>query len=137
VIQLRSEGDGTGWLGGWGANADSQHYPFMDNQVYEAWGTTARKTLGDPAPDLKLGHMYNLRTAPGSYVATVNGAALFSTATNTVGFTSSGSYHIGYGGPAANSANLNIGEIVVYNRILDAAERQQADTYLKTKWGTP
>jgi hypothetical protein len=33
--------------------------------------------------------------------------------------------------------NGDVGEVISYNRVLSTVERQQVETYLRTKWGTP
>ena len=136
VVQNVTE-NGGGWLGGWSTAAtEAQHYPFTDGTIYEPWGSSVRQTLGNPVPSLMVGHIYNVRSAAGSYVATINDGALYSTATNTVHFNGSGIwYYVGYGG--TGGGDLKVGEVVVYNRVLSGAERTQVQTYLRTKWGTP
>lgn len=42
---------------------------------------------------------------------------------------------IGSGG--AGAARMNFGELLVFNRALDAGERASTAAYLKAKWGTP
>ena len=129
VLKLNAETYNGAPFGGWGTDASDSHYTF-GGTIYEGWGTTTRKTLGDPAPDLFVPHLYNLRTAPGSYVAEINGGPLFS-AGNTVAFRNNAHYI------PRETASIEglIAEIAMYNRVLDSVERGQVESYLGTKWG--
>ena len=132
VLQLKTENTG-GTLGNWGSG-QNHHYPWSDGQIYEPWGTTGRHTLGNPTDSLLDPHIYNLRTAPDSYIAEINGNPLYSSVTNTVGFAAinptfnqSGTY----------PADFVLGEVLMYNRVLTAPERQEVETYLTDKWFSP
>ncbi len=39
------------------------------------------------------------------------------------------------GGDANGYLNMDMGELLIYNRVLTAGERQQIESYLKTKYG--
>ncbi len=76
-------------------------------------------------------------TSPHVLVGTINGAsstihldgALLATGDAGVGLASAGIVLSGFDGA--------IGELILYNRVLSNAERQQVESTLKTKWGTP
>ena len=131
VIDITTENNGA-YFYGFGTATDSSHYP-AGGTIYETWGTTARQTVGNPVTDLLNPHVYNLQTAAGYYAANINSEALFSTASNTVGFRAT-PYEIPQ---HVNVPDGLLGEFVMYNRVLSAGDRTQAMTYLKTKWGTP
>lgn len=69
-----------------GTGADGSHYPFTDGNIYEAFGTTARKTFARPADDMSELHLYNVVSKAGEYTVRFNGTVIYTTATNTVGF---------------------------------------------------
>lgn len=111
------------------------HHPYTSGVVYEAWGTTTRKTAGNPTPSLAAMHLYGVQSAAGSYVVRVNGSDLYTTASNTVSFYSSG----GFGGQVGKSKTSYVfvgwfGEIIIYNRILSTAERAAVESYLAGRW---
>ena len=131
VLDLTAKNDG-GYLQNWGTGS-GQHYPYSGSTVYESWGRTDRPSIGTPPVDLLTPHIYNLRASAGSYIAAWNGTVGFS-GSCTVGFVGRDPYEIGAVG---NPPNGYIGEIVMYNRVLSTVERQQVESYLATKWGTP
>jgi hypothetical protein len=141
VVDLAVE-NSSGLMHFWGYDSQNDHYPFSDGNIYEGWGTTARRNLGNPVDSLLAPHIYNLRSAPGSYVAAVNGAELFSTSTNTVTFlTYAGplAHELGNGASSFDGTTLNgtVAEVVMYNRVLSTVERQQVESYLRSKWIIP
>lgn len=75
-----------GWTGTTGA--DASHYTwYFDGVIYDSFGTTVRKTVGDPTPsDLTAFHIYNVISASGEWTANMDGTQEFTTATNTVSF---------------------------------------------------
>jgi Domain of unknown function (DUF4082) len=111
-------------------DGSAQYFPYQPNgQVYENWGSTVRSGF-DPVVSLLDPHVYNVRTAAGSYVAAIDGITRFSTATNTVAF-GSGSPQIPHDGAGIDGS---IAEMVIYNRVLNTTERQQIESYLTAKW---
>jgi hypothetical protein len=114
------------------------HFPFDgDGVIYDNWGTTARKTTVNPATTLAQWNVYAAASAAGAWANWLNGAQLFTTGTNTVGWVAQPSCRLG-----ANSAETflldgRIGEVVVYDSFLPAGNRQAVEAYLKAKWATP
>lgn len=74
------------WLGKVGSYAFSSHTPFTDGNIYDAFATTDRKTVGNPATPLTDWFVYEASSAEGYWQAWLNGVSVFSTADNTVGF---------------------------------------------------
>jgi hypothetical protein len=68
------------------SSASSSHYPWQDGVIYEAFGSTTRKTVGNPTTPLNQYNLYNISTAANYWEARLNKNSLFSTNTNTVGF---------------------------------------------------
>ena len=116
----------------WGTDTLWNHYT-AGNVIYDNWGSTVRHAIGNPVPELTDPHIYNLRSGPGLYEGAINGTTLYTNLSNTVAF-GSAPYEIPMGG---NEGVGKIGEYIVYNRVLSTVERQQVESYLKAKWGTP
>lgn len=68
------------------AGTRNTHYPFTDGVIYETWGTSVRKTVGDPAAALTGWRVYEVITTSSEYTVKVDGTQIFTTGTNTVGF---------------------------------------------------
>jgi len=114
------------------------HWPFTDGNIYDAFGTSARKTIGNPTPALTSFRCYNVRTASGLYEVDLSGATnpIFTTATNTVGF--------GQFGPYIGHANGNVDDrwfdgdlalIVVCPQVLTSGERAIVRAYIAAVYG--
>lgn len=65
--------------------ANSTHWNYSDNNIYDDFGTDSRKTVGNPTPDLTDWHIYEVRSTGGEFTAWLDGTQLYTTATNTVG----------------------------------------------------
>lgn len=107
------------------------HYPFTDGTIYDQFGSTVRKTVGNPGPTLAAWRLYEVRSVTNDWQCYLDGASLFSTATNTVGFPVSA--RIGDG----DSISLNgyIAEVCMFNKGLNSTERQQMWDYIESKYG--
>lgn len=66
--------------------ASGHHYPFTDGIIYEGYGTTVRKTTVNPTTTLAQFNIYNVSSKANEFVNRLNNSTLFSTTTNTVGF---------------------------------------------------
>jgi hypothetical protein len=77
---------GAGAFYQFGTSVADDHVPFNDGNIYDGFGSTVRKTVGNVAPSMANWHLWNVTTAPGEYTARVNGLQVFTTATNTVAF---------------------------------------------------
>ncbi len=69
-----------------GPPAVGMHFPFADGNIYDHFGTTERKTVGNPAADLRAVHCYEVITKANQFTARLDGAEIFTTATNAVGW---------------------------------------------------
>lgn len=94
MLQDTSDVPGPG-TGPWDMSADRSLgviFAYVDNQIYDSWGSTARKNFGKggfSGIPLNQANLYEVQTAPGLWKAYLNGTLLHSTASNTVGFNSS------------------------------------------------
>jgi hypothetical protein len=120
-----------------GGTGERMHFPYTDSTIYDNFCTEPRKTVGNPTPSLTEWRLYNVKSATNNWSSSIDGVTLYSTATNTPVFT--GLRHIGL---SRNTLGDNlyylwgyIAEIIIYNRLVDATERSQINTYFSTKYG--
>jgi cysteine-rich repeat protein len=128
--------------------AGSSHYTWNNRNIYQEFGTNARRawnpstlalvqgngTVSGPPVDVLQYQIFNNISAPNDWQAAFNGDPAFVSAVNTVAF-----------GPASHRQYLGanygyvhkgeVAEVVLYNRRLTAAERQQVYSYLGLKYG--
>lgn len=116
-----------------GSGTNGVIYPEIDNNVYEAFGTTVRKSAGVIGAPLRSPHLYNVWSAPGDYTIRINGAAVFTTVTNTVGFKSAPLF----GKSAASSAcwlNAAIAHYIICNQKQSAAARAEWENWARLRF---
>ncbi len=76
-----------------------------------------------------------IKSSTGALEAYANGTRYLNT-TFTLGGPQTGANPTGMlGGDANGYLNMDLGELLIYNRVLTAGERQQLESYLKTKYG--
>lgn len=68
----------------WGDHSFDTHYTWGDNVIYEGFGSSARKTCGNPTTLLNTPHILNILSAPSDWRIFIGDEALYSTGTNTV-----------------------------------------------------
>lgn len=123
-------GDQTGM---WSFNASdaTAHYPWTDGNIYENFGTTARKTVGNPTPSLAGWRIYSIYSATNDYQAFIDGTSVFSTATNTTQFQSGGTF-----GRSSSIRYLDgdVAEIILYRAKLSVDNRAKVIDYLRIKY---
>jgi hypothetical protein len=113
-----------------------------NNQLYGYWSAYKRtlyidgnpSILSGPAPNTDWDVFSHSRTQNGSWTYNWNGASIY---------TGTGSANVAMTGLAINSGTYaneasspEIGEIIVYSRVLTAIEITSVETYLLSKWGT-
>ena len=107
------------WLvGWWGGQQDQAYFSGWLSQPSRAASTSAVQysvTTGDGQGSLwRNGRL--IASASGSF-------------SNPAGLVIGGAY---FGG---ETSAVSVGEVIIYNRILDATERRSIESYLQTKWG--
>ena len=117
-------------FGNFGTDSLANNYPWSDNNVYDGFASTARKSCGNPG-SLTVWHIGSFHSAASNWKYFRNGTQAFSTATNTVGIGTS--LHIGEGG--GQTYEGMIGEVIIVNEFLSDADRQKCEGYLAWKWG--
>lgn len=119
--------DGLWWFGSETLNS---HYTFEGDAIFDSFGTTVRKSAGVSPISPRDWHVYSVRSDSGDWANYQNLALVFSTASNTVGWTST----FKLGESTAQSWGGYIGEVVVYNRVLTHAERTRTLGFLIDRW---
>lgn len=64
----------------------TEHVPFTDGVIYDACGSTVRKTTVNPATAMTSPVLYEVITTSSEWTNLLNGTQLFTTGTNTVEF---------------------------------------------------
>lgn len=122
-----------GPIGDWGTHDLGDLYPYTDDNIYDGFCSTARKTIGDPTLALADARIITIKSAAGAYVYQVDDETPYTTASNTVGigttptlgkYTSANWYYNGY-----------ILEVVALNFIPTTQQVSDLKSYLTTKWG--
>lgn len=117
-----------------GSSGSSDHHCFSDGNIYDGFGATARKTVGNPAPSLTSFYAFGVVSAASDYRAYVaGGTPLFSTGTNTVGWNASPP-KMGKN-LSGNFTNGDMAEVLLYNSALSTANINLVGNYLAAKWG--
>ena len=107
------------------------YYPYIDGVIYENFGSTVRYTVGNPSQPLDAYHIFNVSSQTGDWEARINGILQYQTLVNTVYFPSS---------PVLGHNSLygafsgDIAEIIIYDRVLDASDRETIEKYLAGKY---
>lgn len=107
--------------------ANGSHHPFTDGVVYDGFGSTVRKTCGNPTPSLAAWAIISFHSKAGSFECYVNGTLLFSTATNTVGWTTTPNL---FQGASAAFYNGKMAESVFLDNFGDTTSRETTEGYL-------
>lgn len=122
-------------FGDWGTAGDG-YFPFnVDGVIYSDFGSTVRETTVNPADSLTSWRTYEERSASGAWSNHLDGTQLFTTATNTVAWSTTP-----YVAHSVTNTKYLLGEIAeqfFYSRILDDTTERKAviNVYLNTKYG--
>ncbi len=121
-------------LGDWGSSfASGDLYPFVtDGKIYDGWGSTVRKSTGADPPALTNWHVYEVRSASGVWSNYFNGSQLFTTGTNTVGWSTAPK--IGRTNVNLNTLEGMIAEILFYTAIQSGAGLTAIYDYLESEY---
>jgi hypothetical protein len=119
------------------SDVQATHFPFTDGVVYDGFGSTVRKTTGNPTTTLAQWNVYGIVSKANEWTSRINGVQHFTTATNTVGWGTAATNALGVSESAGSTYYLSghVGELIVYDSELSAANRQAVEAYLMAKWG--
>jgi hypothetical protein len=118
-----------------GSDAQNTHFPYTDGVVYDQFGTTARKNTGDPTTDFAAAfRLYNVVSQAGEWTSRINTTQHYTTATNTVGFTTAPL--LGYGNVGGGNYYLDgdVAEALLYDSVLSGSNRASVENYLNGKY---
>lgn len=135
VVQIDTDPPGASAQSGiWNMDGDGSnacHYPFTNGTIYDAWGSTARKTTVNPSPALTSPRLYNVSSESGAWTSRLDGAQIYTTATNT--FSSfSGSPYLGRSASGFGDVYLDgyIAAILIFNAVLASGDRDYIEAQL-------
>lgn len=107
------------------------HYPYLDNNIYECFGTNVRKSYSATSLTMTNLHLYSAFSAASDYRAYFNNSSIYSTGTNTVQFSTDikigsqdGSYRF----------NGQVGTIIIFDSALSTGDRNQVSAALNLKY---
>lgn len=122
---------GNSGLWKYGSSAQDSHYPFTDGIVYEAFGTNTRKATVNPTPSLAVPRLYNVMTKANGYTTRLDGTQLFTTATNTVGWSTTPQF-----GHSVNVVYFNgwVWAFALFNAELSTQDRDAVEAYYAAKY---
>lgn len=107
---------------------------YGDGNIYDGYGSTARKTCGDPTDPLDSWFLLDLKSILFEYTARVNGSVLFTTATNTPSYTTTPT--IGCGSLVfPNFLKGRIAEVVLLGAALTTGDRTAMEGYFAAEYG--
>lgn len=106
------------------------HIPWTDGNVYDSFGTTARKSTGNPTPSMASWNLYNVRSASGAWSSHFNGTQRYSTATNTVGM---GGYTLGKS--SSYFMEGHFAALIICDSVLSTGDRASLHAWVTTEYG--
>lgn len=126
-----SADSGLWYMGSAVGGAVNTHFPFTDGVIYDQFGTDTRKTTVNPTDSLASTFIYNVVSKSGEWTSRLNGTQIFTTAINTVGWSTapkigSGSSSFAYDGYMFEVAILSVERT--------SGERAAIISDLSTKW---
>jgi hypothetical protein len=128
-----------------GASGQDNHWPFSNGVFYSDFGSTTRNTVGTPTASFSSDyHIISLYSDTNDWAFFVDGgtggssggtSALYSTASNTIGW-NTGTYYQPYlGSDGSTGIDGWVAEIYFTNAKQTTADRQKNEGYLAWKWG--
>ncbi|MBP9070718.1 MAG: DUF11 domain-containing protein [Caldilineaceae bacterium] len=135
-----------------GGGGSQPRYTYSDRRIYDDFGSSDRKvwtpsntaapgaegatgaTVSGPNRLTTDYHIYNILSQTNNWQAAFDGVTALTDNTNTVSFYMEAVPHLGgaYGG---YSNGGRVAEVVLFNRVLTASERQKINSYLALKYG--
>lgn len=113
--------------------AQDDYQPFNDNDFYDNFGSSARKTAGDPGVDPTTFRLYNIVSTSSEWTAFINGTQLFTTGTNTVGFRADPRFSRSVA--SGTGANWYCADFILYDHKLSGPDKTTIKTYVATRYG--
>lgn len=128
-----------GGEGGWHDTCGSgqiSHIPYTDSNIYEGFGSTTRRTVGDPASSLAAWYGYEIISTGSEYTVLRSGSSLFTSGTNTVGWNSM-PRRLGTGnnGSAWWSWSGKIAGVYIFSAKITGTDRSNLISYINSTFG--
>lgn len=125
VVKFVNSGNNN--MGLWSSDSQQTHWMWSDNNIYDSFGSTARKSFAPGAAFSYNWHVVSEYSAANDWGVFIdNGTTpVYSTATNTVGF---GTTHT-LGSAGANTWH-QVAEVLLFDRKLTTGERTYLFAYL-------
>jgi len=121
------------WTLGNGTATTGAFLPWTDSNIYEDFGSTVRKTVGDPALSLASDiRIVNIWSDAGNWGFSLDGTLLFSTSTNTVGWPATA--WIGQSKNSDRWLDGRIAEWFLYSQLRSSSERTALITALQATY---
>ena len=114
------------------------HFPYDgDSNIYDDFASNARKTVGNPTPSLASWRIVSFHSGSGVYSVYIDGVLFFTTASNTIGFSSWPSLGRSFKQSDGSLVYLNgwMAEAVFSAANDGTTPRQKMEGYLAWKWG--
>ena len=112
---------------------NSSHFTWTDGDIYEAFGTSARKSPVDPTPALTSWRIYHVCSASNDWAMYLDGVSILSTGTNTVGFEAAPT--LGRSLTTTIFFDGRIAEAIYTAQKESTADRERVEGYLAHKYG--
>jgi len=115
-----------------GSHTDDDLHPHSDSGTYQGFGSTARKTTGNPSLPLNEYHLLHVMSKASNWRMSLNAGEFFTTGTNTVGWTTTPTL-----GKSRNAFwwDGNFVELWMYSTEKTITERSQLLEYIGDKFG--
>ena len=121
-------------VGNWGSSGSGEHWPFSDGNIYSDWGSTVRKTVGNPTPAMTSPRIIAIVSAASDWrFYFEGGSAFYSTASNTVGWNGTAP-QLGRCRITTNSTLSDIAAVIAYNTALSLTDINQVGDYLADRY---
>lgn len=123
-------------FGHFGTGDDDRYTLPGDSRIYTNWGSTVRKdTIGTGGSLATVPALVSIVSAASDWRMYVNTTVRRETTTNTVGWSTTP--FIGTSENVSFFMDGRWAEGIIYSSALGTTDRQDAENYLKAKWGTP
>lgn len=108
------------------------HVPYSDGTIYDSFGSTSRFGTVNPTPALTSWRMYSVTSKSGEWTSYLDGTQLYTTASNTVGITTSPKL-----GRSLTTYYLNgdIAFLAICSPVITGTNLSNMKTYIANKYG--
>lgn len=116
-----------------GTSGQESHYPWVSGDVYDDWGSTTRQATGNPTLDLSTAfRTYDVLSKAGEWTSRIDGSVHYTTATNTVGFSSTPALGRRVGGGVGWDGRY--AGVYMFNAELTSTERSDMLAYIANRF---